>query len=238
MLEAESDVPKYSAHLVPFDLLTYLNWKVNVLNLSYRRLRDPSVCAIERLGASETPACRTSVSIPFRLRYIPAPLFRSVLMFQYDRNLLQWRQVVLSEKQKQEITITLWAYNFEGIFENSKFFFFFIIKYISYLYLLKGYLEGEWFVVIRIKGALLDRRFLLLQSLSILHQRDFNVRIRKATDVHLFQILGFQNDYRELASRWDVSQWEAYISQFVILRMIKQFCWKLSTTIEIADASQ
>lgn len=45
------------------------------------------------------------------------------------------------------------------------------IKYIyfSYLYLLEGYLEGERFVVIRIKSALLDRRLLLFQPLAVLH---------------------------------------------------------------------
>lgn len=66
-----------------------LNWRVNVLNPSYLRLQGPSACAIERLGASETPACRTNVSIPFRSHCIPVPPFRSVLMFQYDRNLLR-----------------------------------------------------------------------------------------------------------------------------------------------------
>lgn len=96
-------------------------------------------------------------------------------------------------------------------------------KYLfSYLYLLERNLEGKWFVVIWIKSAFFDRRFLLLQSFAILHQRDFNVRIWKTADVHFLQIFSFQNDHRKLASRWYVSQWKAYVSQFVILYSLKE----------------
>lgn len=95
------------------------------------------------------------------------------------------------------------------------------VYFFTYLYLLEGYLESEWFVVIRIKSAFLDRRFLLLQSLSILHQRDLNVRIWEATDVHLLQIFSFQNNHRELSGRWYVSQRKAYVTEFIILQMTK-----------------
>lgn len=96
--------------------------------------------------------------------------------------------------------------------------------FFTHLYLLEGNFEGEWFVVVRIKGALLDRRLLLFQSLAILHQGDLDVRVREATDVHLLQVLSFQNDHRKLAGCWHVSQREAYVSQFVVLQSTWIFC--------------
>jgi len=101
----------------------YLKWKINVFNPSYLHLQDPSVCAIERSDAWETPTCQTNVSIPFHSRYIPRLPFQSVLMFRCDRNLLQWRQVVLSERSHKALKWLLnyyYHHYFNKYFKKSK----------------------------------------------------------------------------------------------------------------------
>ena len=41
----------------------------------------------------------------------------------------------------------------------------------------EGHVEGEGLVVVGVEGALLDRRLLLTNPATVLHQGNFNVRI-------------------------------------------------------------
>ena len=50
-----------------------------------------------------------------------------------------------------------------------------------YLYLFEGNLEREALVVVRVEGAFLNRRLLLLDPFSVQQQRDLHVRICDVT---------------------------------------------------------
>ena len=88
----------------------------------------------------------------------------------------------------------------------------------THLYLFKRNFEGERFVIIRIECTFLYWCLLLLQSFAVLHQRNLHVRIRETTNVHLLQVFGFQNNYRQLASSWNISQRETDVTKFVVLK--------------------
>ena len=47
----------------------------------------------------------------------------------------------------------------------------------AHLNLLEGHLEHEALVVVRVQGAHLNRRLLLLNALPIKHQRELHVRV-------------------------------------------------------------
>lgn len=61
---------------------------------------------------------------------------------------------------------------------------------LSYLDLFEWHFEAEGLVVVRVEGVLLDCRLLFLQSLPILHQVDFHIRIfRNRENTHKIKTL-------------------------------------------------
>lgn len=60
------------------------------------------------------------------------------------------------------------------------------------------------------------------EKLTVHHECDFDVRIRKATYVHFLKIFGFKNDHSQLSCCWNVSEGKTNVSQLLFLFVFEQ----------------